>query len=71
MGDEQNKRYAVIDKTTQSVASEGHKTRNAARMAKRDLEYKHRAANGFRPTPSRYFVETDVDHPSGPGIYYH
>lgn len=65
------KKYAVIDESTQTVVSEGHSTRQAARLAKRDLDYKASAANGFRNTPSHYYVESDVDHPKGAGIYYH
>jgi hypothetical protein len=70
MEETQNK-YAVVDKTTTAVVLRGLKTRQAARIAKRELEYKHRAANEHRNLPSRYFVETDVDHPYGPGIYLH
>jgi hypothetical protein len=69
--DTQNKRYVVIDKQTTQVVVDNLRTRDAARIAKRDLEYKHREANEFRNMPSRYFVETDIDHPSGAGIYLH
>ena len=65
------RRYALIDKETQAVVKEGIATRAAARVAKRELEYKVRAANDFRNTPSRYMVETDIDHPAGGGIYIH
>lgn len=71
MNEEKTKRYVVVDKTTTQVVAEGIKTRQAARIAKRELEYKNKADNQFRPVPSRYYVETDVDHPSGAGIYYH
>ena len=68
---EQNNRYVVVDKQTTQVVVSGLKTRKDARNAKRDLEYKNEVANNFRKTPSRYFVETDVDHPNGAGIYSH
>ena len=66
-----NAKYVLIDKETQEVVHQGIRTRQEARILKRELEYKHSAANDFRPMPSRYFVETDVDHPSGAGIYLH
>ena len=66
----QNK-YAVVDKQTTEVVARGLRTRREARLVKRDLEYKNLAANNHQPLPSRYFVETDVDHPNGPGIYLH
>ena len=68
MGDN---KYAVIDKSTQQVVQRGLKTRQLARIAKRELEYKESAANSFHPRPSRYFVESDIDHPQGAGVYYH
>lgn len=66
----QNK-YAIIDKNTTLVVVRGLQTRKQARLAKRDLEDKNLAENNHQPLPSRYFVETDVDHPNGSGIYQH
>ncbi len=71
MPTEQKKNYAVIDKHTQTVVAQNLRTRKEARLAKRELEQTHRAANEHRMMPSRYFVETDVDHPNGAGIYSH
>lgn len=64
-------KYVVIDKDTQVAVREGLRTRQEARIAKRELEYAHKAANNFRPVPSRYFVESGIDHPAGAGNYYH
>lgn len=69
--EEKKRKYAIIDKQTTNVVVDHLQTRQEARILKRELEYKHRAANEFRNMPSRYFVETDVDHPAGPGLYYH
>jgi len=65
------KRYRIVDSTTEEVVAEDLQTRQAARMLKRQLEYKHRACNSFHAMPPRYYVETDIGHPAGPGIYYH
>lgn len=65
------KKYAVVDENTQTIVSEGHATRQSARLAKRDLDHKDNTANGFRNKSSRYYVESDVDHPKGAGAYYH
>lgn len=65
------KKYAVIEAATQMVVSDGHNTRQSARIAKRELDYKDSAADNFRNKPSRYYVESDVDHPKGAGVYYH
>lgn len=64
-------KYVVVDKRTEAVVLKGLATRQAARLAKRELEYQEKAANNHRNMPSRYYVETDVDHPAGVGIYYH
>lgn len=65
------RRYVVIDKSTEQVVVEDLRSRQSARIAKRQLEYAAREANGFVQSPSKYYVETDVDHPRGAGIYSH
>lgn len=71
MTDTPSNRYVVIDKQTEAVVVKGLRTRQDARIAKRELEFKHRAENSHHAMPSRYYVETDVDHPAGVGLYYH
>ena len=70
MGEGQRK-YSVVDERSGEAVVEYLPSRAKARLAKRELEYKNRAENGFRPTPSRYWVETDIDHKNGAGIYLH
>lgn len=69
--EQKNRRYVVIHKESTKVAASGLKSRKLARTKKRELEEQYRQTNGFRPTPSQYFVETDIDHPAGAGIYSH
>lgn len=69
--EEKKRKYVIVDKQTTAVVMTHLQTRQEARLKKRELEYQHRAANGFRNIPSRYFVETDVDHSAGAGVYYH
>ena len=64
-------RYFVFDEVNEVVVEGGFATRSQARMFKRDLDYKTKAANQFRNTPSNFKVYTDMDHPRGPGIYLH
>ena len=71
MEEKKDRKYVVIDKQTTTVVAEHLATRQAARIKKRELEYAHRVANELRNMPSRYFVETDIDHPAGAGIYLH
>lgn len=63
--------YVVIDTQSESQVGSGFRTRNLARLFKRELEYKHKAANGFRTIPSRYYVETGLSNKNGAGIYSH
>ena len=63
--------YVIIDSTTETAVVEQLRTRKEARLKKRELEYAHRAANGFHPVPSRYYVETGSDNKNGAGIYLH
>lgn len=68
--EEKTRRYAVIDKQTQIVVRDGIRTRMDARYIKRQFEAKWQAESGAK-MPSRYFVESDIDHPAGAGVYYH
>lgn len=67
--DEAKNKYAIVERSTTLIVSRGFHSRQAARIAKRELEYKIRAANEHRNMPSHYYVETDIDHPNGAGIY--
>lgn len=62
--------YLVVDKHTTIVVADGIRTRREARLIKAKYEGKHVAVNK-RPMPSRYYVETDIDNPNGPGLYIH
>lgn len=64
-------RYLVYDDSKLSIVEQGFSSRSAARMFKRELDYKLKAENQFRNTPSPYKVFTDNDHPRGSGIYLH
>ena len=65
------KRYLVISKETEAVVAKDIGTRKDARLIKKKLELEKQSETGSVNRPSAYFVETDVDHPSGPGLYTH
>ena len=65
------KKYVVIAKDTETVVEDNIDTRALARIIKKKFEKAKQEETGSDKRPSAYFVETDVDHPAGAGIYIH